>query len=119
MGGASRDSAGSGVQKMALELQSVGTLAQSGEWFSEPASGLPENPRMLQGESPTRSPHRVGQDVEPALGVLRVPVDAAVQSVWGLKAIWSETGLCRPQGDRKSTRLNSSHKHRSRMPSSA
>ena len=62
---------------MALELQSAGTLAQSRDWFSEPASGLPENPRMLQGESPTRSPHRVGQDVEPALGVLRVPVDTA------------------------------------------
>ena len=28
-------------------------------------------------------------------------------------------GLAAPQVDRKSTRLNSSHKHRSRMPSSA
>ena len=33
---------------------------------------------------------------------------------------WKETGdLSVWKGDRKSTRLNSSHKHRSRMPSSA
>ena len=30
-----------------------------------------------------------------------------------------ETGASMPSLDRKSTRLNSSHKHRSRMPSSA
>ena len=57
---------------MALELQSAGTLAQSRDWFW---SGLPENPRMLQGEGPTRSPWRVGAGVGPALGALRVPVD--------------------------------------------
>ena len=48
-----------------------------GDWFSEPASGLPELPRALQGESPTWSPRGVGGGVEPELGVLRVPVDAA------------------------------------------
>ena len=62
---------------MALELQSAGALAQSGDWFSEPVSGLPEIPRTLQGQGPTRSPRRVWGGVGPALGVLRVPVDAA------------------------------------------
>ena len=62
---------------MALELQSAGTLAQSGDWVFEPAFSLPEIPRTLQGEGPTRSPQRVWGGVGPALGVLRVPVDAA------------------------------------------
>ena len=46
---------------MALELQSVGALAQSGEWFSEPASGLPEIPRMLQGKGPQGAPEEWGE----------------------------------------------------------
>ena len=64
-------------QKVALELQSAGTLAQNGDWVFEPAFSLPELARTLQGEGPTRRPRRVWGGVGPALGVLRVPVDAA------------------------------------------
>ena len=63
-------------QKMALGLQSAGTLAQSGGWFSKPAPCLPELPWALQGEGPTRNPWRAGGGVCPALGALKVPMDA-------------------------------------------
>ena len=38
---------------------------------------------------------------------------------WLFVAVFALQQLCAQQLDRKSTRLNSSHKHRSRMPSSA
>ena len=51
---------------------------------------------------------------------LELPKHDLVTFTWGnVSAIDRASGLIAIKPDRKSTRLNSSHKHRSRMPSSA
>ena len=68
-----------------------------------------------------------GYDVEASVGHIRdLPRNAADVPAEHKGAAWARLGVDvdnsfepRPGGDRKSTRLNSSHSDRSRMPSSA